>query len=264
VSFPNDVWQGHVSFREFGREWDPAVGFAPRRGFRRVQPTVGWHPRPGGRLVRQLQFQGSLEYLTDLAGRLETQRVSATPIGVALHSGDEAGVEVTSMVERIDEPFAISEGVAIPPGTYRFTDVEASVRTARRRRISGSLEWRGGEFWSGERTRLEGDLTLRPFDGVTLTAEWEHQAVALLEGRFTTRLLRLRASWHASPWTSLTTITQFDNVSDRLGLYARLRWIVRPGSDLYLVYTHDWRQAAGAWTTVSRGGTAKVNVTHRF
>lgn len=264
VSFPNDVWQGHVSFREFGREWDPAVGFAPRRGFRRVQPTVGWHPRPGGRLVRQLQFQGSLEYLTDLAGRLETQRVSATPIGVALHSGDEAGVEVTSMVERIDEPFKISEGVAIPPGTYRFTDVEASVRTARRRRISGSLEWRGGEFWSGERTRLEGDLTLRPFDGVTLTAEWEHQAVALLEGRFTTRLLRLRASWHASPWTSLTTITQFDNVSDRLGLYARLRWIVRPGSDLYLVYTHDWRQAAGAWTTVSRGGTAKVNVTHRF
>lgn len=264
VSFPNDVWQGHVSFREFGREWDPAVGFAPRRGFRRVQPTVGWHPRPGGRLVRQLQFQGSLEYLTDLTGRLETQRVSVTPIGVDLHSGDEAGVEVTSMVERIDEPFEISDGVVIPPGAYRFTDVEAAVRTARRRRISGSLEWRSGEFWSGERTRLEGDLTLRPLDGVTLTTEWERQAVALPEGRFTTQLLRLRASWHASPWTSLTTSTQFDNVSNTLGLFARLRWIVRPGSDVYLVYTHDWRQDAGAWTTISRGGTTKVNVTHRF
>jgi hypothetical protein len=264
VSFPNDVWQGHVSFREFGREWDPAVGFAPRRGFRRVQPTVGWHPRPGGRLVRQLQFQGSLEYLTDLTGRLETQRVSVTPIGVELHSGDEAGVEVTSMVERIDEPFEISDGVVIPPGAYRFTDVEAAVRTARRRRISGSLEWRSGEFWSGERTRLEGDLTLRPFDGVTLTTEWERQAVALPEGRFTTQLLRLRASWHASPWTSLTTSTQFDNVSDTLGLFARLRWIVRPGSDLYLVYTHDWQRDAGAWTTISRGGTTKVNFTHRF
>lgn len=264
VSFPNDVWQGHVSFREFGREWDPAVGFAPRRGFRRVQPTVGWHPRPGGRFVRQLQFEGSLEYLTDLAGRLETQRVSVTPFGIDLQSGDEAGVEVTSMVERIDEPFEISDGVTIPPGDYRFTDVEASVRTARRRRISGSLEWRSGEFWSGERTRLEGDLTLRPFDGVTVTTEWERQAVALPQGRFTTTLLRLRASWHASPWTSLTTSTQYDNVSDTLGLYTRLRWILRPGSDLYLVYTHDWRQDAGAWTTLSRGGTTKVNVTHRF
>lgn len=39
LNYPNNVWQAHVSLREFGDDWNPAVGFAPRRGFRRLQPT---------------------------------------------------------------------------------------------------------------------------------------------------------------------------------------------------------------------------------
>jgi hypothetical protein len=46
LNYPNNEWRAHVSLREFGDAWNPAVGFAPRRGFRRLQPTVSWNPRP--------------------------------------------------------------------------------------------------------------------------------------------------------------------------------------------------------------------------
>ncbi len=46
LSFPNDVWSGHVSYRELGDDYDPAVGFVTRNGFRRVEPRIGWSPRP--------------------------------------------------------------------------------------------------------------------------------------------------------------------------------------------------------------------------
>ena len=45
-NFPNDLWQAHLSYREFGAAYDPAVGFVTRNDFRRVEPRVAWRPRP--------------------------------------------------------------------------------------------------------------------------------------------------------------------------------------------------------------------------
>jgi len=55
-----------------------------------------------------------------------------------------------------------------------------------------------------------------------------------------------------------------------VGLFARIRWIVTPGSDVYFVYTHNWRNlGAGLFDsreliTISRGGSIKANYTYRF
>lgn len=264
LAFPQDAWRAHVSLREFGREWDPAVGFAPRRGFRRLQPSVAWSPRPRWRAVRQLDFEVSFEHLTDLSGRLETQRLSLTPVDIRFESGDRLEWEWTRAFERLDVPFAIASGVVLPAGDYRFDDMELSVSSASRRRVSagGSLRW--GEFWSGTRRQVDGGLTIRPTSGVRVTFEGDRRLVRLPEGRFATTLGRLSAQWQASPWTAATATVQYDTVSRIAGLYSRLRWIVRPGSDVYVVYTHNWQQHDTRWSTLSRGATTKVNYTHRF
>jgi hypothetical protein len=55
-----------------------------------------------------------------------------------------------------------------------------------------------------------------------------------------------------------------------VGLFARLRWIVTPGSDIYLVYTHNWQNLGEGLfdradlVTLSRGGSIKANYTYRF
>jgi hypothetical protein len=49
-----------------------------------------------------------------------------------------------------------------------------------------------------------------------------------------------------------------------------MRWIVRPGNDVYLVYTHNWVNYGDGllgdpWLrTLSRGASLKLNYTHRF
>jgi len=49
-------------------------------------------------------------------------------------------------------------------------------------------------------------------------------------------------AWLAQRPLSLTTQVQYDNFTERLGLFTHLRWVLRPGSDLYLVYTHNWHR----------------------
>ena len=265
VNYPNDEWQAHVSLREFGDAWNPAVGFAPRRGFRRLQPSVSWNPRPQ-RLahVRELQFQLYFEHLTNLDGVLETRRLSARPFGVRFHQGDALEVEVANQFEYLANGFEIADGVALAPGEYSFNDVTINVSTANQRVVSVNGELQLGEFWSGTRRRTEFGATLRPNGSLNLEAVIERQDVSLSEGDFHTTLMRTNANWTPTPFASLTNSLQYDDVSRMLGLNMRLRWIVRPGSDFYFVYAHNWRDTDGRFFTVSRGATTKVNYTHRF
>ena len=102
-----------------------------------------------------------------------------------------------------------------------------------------------GSFFSGERQDYGVNLRLRPRRGVALRFEVERSVVDLAEGSFATNLLRASASTQLSPWLSLVNNLQYDNVSESLGWQLRFRWIQRPGNDLFLVYTHNWREFDG-------------------
>ncbi|MDP2389244.1 MAG: hydrolase, partial [Acidobacteriota bacterium] len=265
LNYPNNKWQAHVSLREFGEAWNPAVGFAPRRGFRRLQPSVSWNPRPIGLAnVRELQFQIFFENLTNLDGVLETRRLSAQPFGMRLNQGDNLGVEVANQFEYLAAPFTISEGVVLMPGEYSFNDISADFNSANQRVVSVNAEVQLGQFWSGTRRRAELGATGRPSGALNLSAVLERQDVTLPEGAFATTLMRVNAAWTPTPFVALTNSLQYDNVSRVAGLNSRLRWILRPGSDFYFVYGHNWRHDDGRYFTLSRGATTKVNYTHRF
>ncbi|MGE0864313.1 MAG: DUF5916 domain-containing protein [Vicinamibacterales bacterium] len=265
LNYPNNEWQAHVSLRELGDAWDPAAGFTPRRGFRRLQPSVSWNPRPRALAnVREMQFQVYFERLTDLDGVLETRRLSAQPFGMRLDQGDNLGVEVANQFEYLAEPFEIADGVVLAPGEYSFNDVRADFNSANQRMVSVNAEVQAGQFWSGTRRRAELGATIRPNGALNLSGVIERQDVTLPEGDFATTLMRVNAAWTPTPFIALTNSLQYDDVSRVMGLNARLRWIVRPGSDFYFVYGHNWRHETGRYLTLSRGATTKVNYTHRF
>ena len=52
--------------------------------------------------------------------------------------------------------------------------------------------------------------------------------------------------------------------SELIGLYSRLRWTLRPGSDFYLVYSHNWLNLVDNVQTLNRSSAAKLSYTHRF
>jgi hypothetical protein len=262
--YPNDLWRGHVSYRELGELYDPAVGFVERNGFRRIQPSFSFNPRPRGGPVRQFGFGVNYEHLLSLENALLTRSLRLTPLDVRFNSGDQISLEWSNNFEKLEDPFEISDGVVLPVGDYEFNELRLEFRSANHRAVSTDFwAWRGG-FWSGDRTGFEARFAYRPMAGLEISPSWERNWVDLAEGEFTTELLQLQGSWAVSPWSSLTTILQYDNVSSVLGLYARLRWIVRPGSDLYVVYTHNWLEELGRFSTLERTATTKVNYTHRF
>ena len=271
INYPNDLWRISSSYRELDKDFDPALGFTRRNGFRRLQPTVSFSPRPRDLLgLRQLQWEIRFEYLMDMQWNLETRKTDFKLLGLRFDSGDRVDFDVTQLFERLEpeDEFTIS-GVTIPAGRYNTVSWRASARTAGRRIVSVNVELRGGEFWSGTRRGYEFGLTARPRPGFSLSSRYERNIIDLPEGNFTTNLVRLEGGWHLSPWASLTGDVQYDDDSELVGLFAKFRWIIRPGNDLFLVYTHNWdnlgtRLQNFDFATRSRGVSTKLNYTHRF
>lgn len=271
-NFPNDIWSAHLSYREFGDDYSPAVGFVARNGFRRVEPRIGWAPRPESvDWLRQIEFAVQFRNLTELdTGILEERQWQLDVFDLDFESGDNMELQATRTTEFLDYGFEVSDGVDILPGDYTNWEWRLQGRTAGRRRLSMFANVGRGGFWDGDRTRVGGRATFRPNPGTSVSASIEHNEVSLPRGKFTADVYELEAQWNANQWLGVTNQLQYDNDSGIVGLFARLRWIVRPGNDVFLVYTHNWRNLGAGildnpdLITLSRGASVKANYTYRF
>ncbi|MCZ6916326.1 MAG: carbohydrate binding family 9 domain-containing protein [Gemmatimonadetes bacterium] len=271
INYPNDIWRISASYRELGDDFDPSLGFTRRNGFRRLQPTITFAPRGNGFLgIRQFEFEAEFEYLTNPDWVRETQKTDFKLLGLRFDAGDRFDFNITHLKERLDDAFEIFEGIEIPIGDYETVRARISLRTASRRVVSVGGSVNLGGFWSGDGVRYEISGTVRPAPGVNFVGRYEVNDVDLPEGAFITRLARVEANWQMSPWASFTSNVQYDDVSDIVGLFARFRWILRPGSDFFLVYSHNWQDqrvdllSPHNFNTISRGASTKLNYTHRF
>ena len=86
---------------------------------------------------------------------------------------------------------------------------------------------------------------------------------------FYTELYNLELGIYPTPRTAIFSNLQYDNVSNALGLFAKLQHTIRPGSDVYVVYTHNWISVGDPifdfdLVTVSKISSLKINYTLRF
>jgi hypothetical protein len=268
--YPNDIWEAGAGFNVIEKRFDPAIGFTPRRGQRQAFPFGYYMPRPfKHRYIRRYGWGFSTDLITDMKNDWVTREINVRLGRIEFHSGDNIEVNVAPSYERLQDPFAISAGITLPAGQeYHFTRYTVQANTANQRLVAvrPRLEW--GGFLSGTRREMAFDVGIRPRPGVTINLANEWNRVALAEGTFNTRVHRAIIDTQFSPFMFLVNNIQYDSVSRVLGWQSRFRWIVVPGNDVFVVYTHNWiedRFAANQrFRTLDRRGAAKVVYTRRF
>jgi hypothetical protein len=269
LAYPNDPWRFSTGYVEVQDNYDAAVGYTRRTGFRKIQPRIGFAPRPRQHpWIRRFNFQGDVDWRLDPdTNRTLTREVDITAFDLFTHSSERIEVHVIPTYELLEEDFDISPDITLPVGRdYGFTRYRVEGRTGDQRIVSVRplVEW--GDFYSGDRLQLNMNLSIRPRPGLlfTLAQEWNH--IKLAEGTFYTRLYRFLSETQLSPFVSLANNVQFDSQTAVLGWQSRFRWIVSPGNDLYFVYIHNWLDdpLRPRFYTLDRRATSKITYTHRF
>ncbi|WP_235062773.1 carbohydrate binding family 9 domain-containing protein [Indibacter alkaliphilus] len=267
INFPNQPWDAHVSYREFGINYDPAVGFAPRVGFRRLQPTITYNPlwEKSG-LVRELSWQYYFEYLMEMDWRPATVNHRLRLLGIRFESGDILQFGAEHNFEWLDRPFDILRDgeYVIQPGEFNNLGYNVSFRSAPFRKIGGSLTYQKIGFWTGSQLNLSADLFMRPFVGLNMTASWEHSQVRLAEGEFDTHIFRLVSGYDFSPWVSINFNIQYDNITNFVGTNTRFAWVIDPGNTFFIVYNHNWQRYLERFVSIEDRTNVKLAYTFRF
>jgi hypothetical protein len=245
AQYPNDLWNIQGSFKQFGDALEPALGYLPRPGTRQYTSYTAYQPRPDGGLfsgVRQFFFEEYTSFVTDLHGATESFRAFLAPLNFRTQAGDHYEANYAPEYQRLVEPFEIAPGVVIPTGSYHFNRFRVEAQSSDARPLSvGATVWFGG-FYDGHLTQVEGFVKWTEGSGhLQLALNVENDYGYLPEGDFIFRLWQLKTVYAFSPDLLLAAFFQYDSESQDLGLNARLRWTITPGSDLFLVWNRGWK-----------------------
>ena len=265
LDYPNDRWFGILSWKQIGSDFNPALGFAPRTGLRKTNAMFMFRPRPEKAGIRQITFHAFPELITDLNNRVDNWRVDISPFEVEFDSGDLFEIEVSPQFERLPFAFPISRNITVPIGSYQFTRYGIRLESATKRRWVFNTDAFFGGFYNGTSRELELGLTIKPSQHLLLGLRAERADVELKQGKFFKQLFSLQTDYNFSPNVSWANLVQYDNESRILGFQTRFRWILTPGSDLFLVLNRGWfKTYESNYVSQFDRGTVKLQYTFRF
>ena len=199
--------------------------------------NAGIKPRPGGGtgLIREINPQLNIDYVTDQANRLLT-RSQRAGITFRFRDGDSITLNRNMRFERLDGEFGIRSGIDISAGDYTFNDWNISVRGSGGRKLTGNASLTQGDFWTGTQRRTSFGVRYRQSIYFTSRVDWSRNKVDLAGGSFTTDLVGLRLNLAFSPKIFLENFVQYNTSSNTISSNIRFRFLHHPLSDFFIVY----------------------------
>ena len=264
VDYPNDLWEVSLTHKRIGRDFDPSLGFVPRRAVHLIDGRIENSTRISSGPFQQLEHEFGPTLATDLSGRWESYRVFIAPVNWRFRSGDRVELNANPQGERLIEPFEVADGVVIPAGEYHWRRYRVEVGTAQKRRLYTQLTWWFGGFYDGDLTQFEWSGAWNPTPLVTVEFSGERNVGSLSTGAFTQTLIGNRLRINVSPDLSIASYLQYDTDSDSIGVNTRLRWTFTPVADLFVVYNHNVRSLVDRWQLESNQLLIKLQYAWRM
>jgi hypothetical protein len=238
----NSSWRGSVRLKTLQSNFNPALGFISRSGVRDTTADIGYTHFTRNRILQSVFSGVDAQRIDLLDGGLQSQIVLARVAELRTTKNDLINTHYSASTEVLAEPFVIYDDgfrrIVVPPGRYSFGETILSLQTGGQRPYSGSATYRVGGFLSGTHDNIVGSLTWRKFRNFALTASYDHNAIELPEGDFTTRLMRLQTDVIFSSTLYWVSLIQYDDVSEIVGVNTRLQWIPKAGQEGLLVLNH--------------------------
>lgn len=265
LSAPNEPFGYKLGFRQIDESFRPAVGFVRRAGTIRYQGSADYEWYPDSDLIQEFGLGTDLEVTTTTSSVVESVQYNPMTFRGRFYSGDDFYIRPGINREQLFDDFEIADGVIIKPGDYRFNDLRVGFDTSNKRDLSTEVAFTFGEFWNGNRWRLSNENQWRASKHLGFFSDFSFNQVDLPEGDFEVLVGAVGFRVTPSPRLALNTLVQWDTVSKNVGLNSRIRWIVKPGCDVFLVLNKglEYRDDR-SFKSLQSDLTTKVGWTFRY
>lgn len=235
-------WAYALSLSRSGSEYNPGVGFEPRKDFSRGASglTYGWIPGASSPFFsHSVSLTGILFFRNE--DRFLESAIVSSGWQFRTKTGWEGNIESTVFFENVPETFSLSDLAEVPIGRYTFFGVHTGLSTpsGQGRYIKTTLDL--SSFYDGWRTSFDLEPRWNLTSDLELSCTYQFNRVSFSERgqKFTAHIARLRALYMMSTKFSGSAFLQYNSTIDALIANVRFRYNPREGIDLYLVYNES-------------------------
>ncbi len=242
MRYDSDLWDFSLSYMDVGADFNPEIGFVRRVDYRLTDASMEYSPRPDRESrIRQFRYRISGKYRTDHTNRMLESELNAS-FTLRFQNSARLTVGMQRESEFIDEDWEVRDGFIVPVGTYSGYDYYIRANSDQSRDISGRFDITYGHYYAGRNLRFGLSSNITRITRLRLEVDYDYNWVQLPEGSFQTNTLGLRTFYYFSTELYFKAYVQWND--DKLYFEGKeriisnflLRWIYKPGSDLYVVY----------------------------
>ena len=245
VRAPNRTgFRGSFGSKTIEENFFPALGFVNRSGVRNHTANFGYVHRFRSAPIRTAYWGIDAERIDLVDGGVQTQVVTLRAFEFDTTEQFRGYANLIANREVLARPFVVwrrgDEQVVIPAGDYSFNTVQLQFGTPSSRPVWAQVNQSSGNFYDGERNRISTSVGWRPSIRFVTNLGYQYNGVTLPHGNFTTRLVRFSAEVVFSSTLSLVTLLQYDDISETMGINARLHWVPQAGREGFVVLNHNF------------------------
>jgi hypothetical protein len=272
--FRNRLWQIGGGVSRVGPNFNPEVGFLPRRNFIRPEFRVFFQPQPSRpRWIRRIapHVSGSAFYdAIEVAGggrRLQTAMWHIHPFEIQPMHGGRFGWFMSVNKDNPLAPFQVynrdGKRIVIPVGDYTWTQHAFEYHHDPSAAVTGTVRYNVGKYYNGDFNSIELTSDYRFTARVTASVGWTRQDIDLPQGSFVANLVPVKATIAFTNLASLSVLAQYNGQTGQYSANARLALLNRSGTGLFIVY-NDRRDVLDTTSYDTVGRSFVVKYTRLF
>jgi len=236
-------WEIGGGYTEVGEGFNPEVGFLQRSAFRKPEARILYHYRPKNENSVILELRPHISYNSfwNFEGFQET---SYTHIDNhwEFKSGMEIHTGLNLTTEGVLDPFEISDGVTVLPGTYRHSESQLVFFTNKSNPVSVNIRSVIGGSFGGKRYQQSATLSVRLGDKFNSDFIYLYNNYQLPVGDFTANIFRSQMTYSFRPNLYVQSLVQNNSANELWAVNLRLGWLQRANTGLFVVYNYNVRE----------------------
>ncbi len=241
------IWRFYSNWVYVDRDFRSDLGFIPRTGIiksgtsaqRTFYPKTGIANSHSFRLLNLMWFQQNLDYQ-------KTDHNFEVNYTLEFKKQDRLEFEFSRQYIYLSssfDPTRSTNSIPLPGDSgYQFSDWSLNYQSNLANPFIFTSEVSYGGFYNGTRFSYRGSTGYRFQPKVILSLQWDYNRINLPKPYATADLILVRPKFDVTFSKNLfwSTLIQYSNQTDNLGINSRLQWRFAPLSDLYIVYNDNY------------------------
>jgi hypothetical protein len=240
-NYTDNLWQISGGFSQVGEDFNPEVGFLPRRGYRRPEFRAFFQPQPKTiEWIRRVAPHISYNSFWGFDKILQTESWHIHPFEIQPKQGGRFGWAFDYNKDNPTLPFTVfnrdGKRVTIPAGQYSWGQHNFEYLHNPSARVTGTLRYRIGNYYDGDFSGFEVASEYRITPQATASVGWTRQDINLPYGAFVNNLIPIKANYSFTTLTNISALLQYNGQTGLFSSNVRFAWLNRSGTGLFVVY----------------------------